>query len=400
MAETWQSSSSRRADAPLRVLFVAEGNPEDASASGSGTPKFVIDHLRGHGAEVVSADIELYGAAKLAALARTWAPRRRRWVAKYHLSPASYAMRSANALAAIERLAGRADVVLQYGGTFGAVKSPLPYFLYCDSNTLLSSAEPRSWGAALTRRQLEAAVECQRRVYRNAAAIFTFSDYVRGSFIRDFGLAPERVVTVHAGPNFDRIDPLPHEGESRSGAPTILFVGREFERKGGPVLLEAFRRVRAELPDARLLIAGPERLDVADAGVVHLGYLRKSDPAESRRLREAYAEADVFCLPTRHEPFGIAVLEAMFAGLPVVATDVWAIPEMVEEGVTGHTVPRDDPTSLAARLLPLLRDRALARRMGAAGRARAESHFTWSRVARDMLRVMEAVVAPGALAAG
>ena len=148
--------------------------------------------------------------------------------------------------------------------------------------------------------------------------------------------------------------------------------------------------MRNTVANAKLLIAGPKTLDVQEPGVEFLGYLRKSDPAESARLAAAFADADVFCLPTRHEPFGIVVLEAMFNSLPVVATNIWAIPEMVVEGETGFTVARDDATALAERLARLLAQPELAERMGAAGRVRAYEHFTWNRVAETMLRVMSA----------
>lgn len=373
----------------LRVLFLAEGDAEDPSASGSGTPTSVINHLRLLGAKVDTADVEVYGARKAFALLGTWSPKRKRWVAKYHLSPIPYSLRSARAESATR--AQRPDVTLQYGGTFGVPAAVgVPSFLYCDSHTLLSRSEAKSWGAQMTPSQLDAAVAEQQRVYESAAGIFTFSEYVRQSFLRDYKLSPERVITVHAGPNFDPASIAPAKARAATHVPTVLFVGREFDRKGGPVLLEAFRRVRTAVPNAKLLIAGPKTLDVQEPGVEFLGYLRKSEPAEASRLAAAFADADVFSLPTRHEPFGIVVLEAMFNGLPVVATDIWAIPEMVIEGETGFTVSRDDAAALAERLVRLLTQPDLARRLGDAGRVRAYEHFTWNKVAETMLRVMTA----------
>jgi glycosyltransferase involved in cell wall biosynthesis len=163
------------------------------------------------------------------------------------------------------------------------------------------------------------------------------------------------VITVHAGPNFDPEAIAGRPSRARAAhAPTILFVGREFDRKGGPVLLDAFRRVRAQLPNAK--IAHRRAEDARRTGARRrVPWL----PAQERacggaRLAAAFADADVFCLPTRHEPFGIVVLEAMFNGLPVVATNIWAIPEMVVEGETGFTVARDDAATLADRLARLL----------------------------------------------
>jgi glycosyltransferase involved in cell wall biosynthesis len=95
----------------------------------------------------------------------------------------------------------------------------------------------------------------------------------------------------------------------------------------------------------------------------------------------------VFCLPTRFEPFGIAFIEAMYFGLPCVGTDAWAVPEMIVDGKTGFTIPIDDLDALTDRLLRLLGDRALARRMGRAGRGRAERHFTWEGTVQRMMQI-------------
>jgi glycosyltransferase involved in cell wall biosynthesis len=164
----------------------------------------------------------------------------------------------------------------------------------------------------------------------------------------------------------------------------VLFVGKQFERKGGPLLLEAFRRVRTRFPDARLVIVGPTTPPASEPGVEWRGNLDKNKPEEWARMAAAYHEADVFCLPSLFEPFGIVILEAMFFGLPCVGTAAWAIPEMIVDGETGYTVPRDDVGALADRLSELLADPPRAHRMGLAGRRRAEERFSWEAVAARM----------------
>jgi glycosyltransferase involved in cell wall biosynthesis len=175
----------------------------------------------------------------------------------------------------------------------------------------------------------------------------------------------------------------------------VLFVGRQFERKGGDLLLTAFRAVRERVAGARLVIIGPERLDVQQEGVEFVGFLEKDRADHRARLLDAYANADVFCLPTRFEPFGIVYLEAMYFGLPCVGTNAWAVPEMITDRVSGYTVPVGDVNALSDRLVRLLTDRSLARRMGDAGRARAENHFTWRAVVERMTDTIERVVHDG-----
>ncbi|PYQ40135.1 MAG: glycosyl transferase family 1 [Acidobacteria bacterium] len=372
----------------MNLLFLAEGALDDPSASGSGIPASIAAHLRATGLVVSGADVDLHGWTKAAAAMATFSPRRRRWAVRYHLGAMPFALRSRNASRRVRAATGT-DAVIQYGATFHPRTGKRPLFLYCDSNVPMSLGDPFAWAASLRREELAAAIDRERRVCEAAAAIFTASELARRAFIEHFRLPPDKVVTVGAGPNFDVAQIHPRR-EVRAGgsAPTVLFVGREFARKGGDVLLRAFRAVRAQLPQARLVVAGPEKLRSDEPGVVLLGHLRKRDPESRRRLQQAYEEADVFCLPTRYEPFGIVFVEAMYHGLPVVATRVWAVPEIVDDGTTGFTVPRDDENALAERLLVLLRDPSLARRMGEAGRVRAQSRFTWAGAAQAMARVI------------
>ena len=106
-----------------------------------------------------------------------------------------------------------------------------------------------------------------------------------------------------------------------------------------------------------------------------LGFLRKDVPAEWTRLVEACTTADVFCFPTRYEPFGIALLEAMLFGLPVVSSRAWAIPEIVVEDETGFTVTLDDREALRASLIALL---ATPRARGAWARRGAQERWSTS----------------------
>lgn len=381
-------------DSPLRIAFLCEGDAEDASQSGSGTPKFLVDALRSRGAEVRCADVDLAPAARAIALGLSVSSRKARWRSKYHLLSPAFALRSWNASRAADRAAAAGcDAIVQYGATFRPTSASVPYFCYCDSNVLRSSRNPYSWGAQLTQSQLASAVARQREVYSGATAIFTFSDFIRRSFIEDFQVAAERVLTVGAGANLRVTGPenvAARTDEAR--APTLLFVGREFERKGGDLLLRAFARVRERVPNATLVIIGPNEAPESQPGVQFLGRLQKSDPGDERRLAESYSSADVFCFPTRHEPFGLVVLEAMLHGLPVVASNVWALPEMVLEGETGYVVRPDDMVAFADRVTELLLDPVRARAMGARGRARVEAIFRWDLVAERMLTAIRSFV--------
>ena len=378
----------------MRILFLTEGDAQSWDCW-SGTSKSLVDQLRAAGHTVEARDIDLYGTDRMLGAALAFSLNRRRWGTRFHLGAPSFRLRSRNAARHIAAQRGRVDVILQIGATFepaGAGAGGVPYFLYCDSNIRMAEHGAKSGfsdAVSLSARELEQVARRELEVYRRATGIFTLSERLRRSFIEDFGLAESRVHAVHAGPNFDvtRIPRAPTRDDP-DHAPTILFVGRQFHRKGGDLLVQAFRRVRERLPHARLLIAGPPSSPTEAPGTRFLGDLNKNDPAGWAALVAAYRSADVFCLPTRFEPFGIAFIEAMCFGLPCVGTAAWAVPEMVVDGETGFTIPVDDVDALTDRLVRLLSEPVLARNMGRAGRLRAERHFTWPRVVERMTQVM------------
>jgi alpha-maltose-1-phosphate synthase len=282
----------------------------------------------------------------------------------------------------------RPDVVLQNGALFSPGSPPrLPYVVLLDHTRALAERSPAHaeagvgapppWGAAWLAR--EAAT------YRGAAALATFSERAARSVVADYGADPARVRVVGAGANVVPPEPV-HDDDGE----TVLFIGRDFERKGGHVLLDAFARLRRARPRARLLVAGPVRPLSLPEGAFQLGLV----PLE--RIPDLFRQASVFALPTLHEPFGIAYLDAMACGVACVGTRVEAVPEIVEDGATGLLVPPGDPVALAGALRALLADRVRAREMGARGRERALAQFTWAHVAAR-LEPLLAAAASGAV---
>lgn len=379
----------------MRVLLLSEGDAESWD-SWSGISKSLVDQLRAEGHQVDVGDVDLYGASRVAAAASTFALNQRHWTARFHLGEAPFKLRSRAARQILER-SPRPDVILQVGATFQLPTSiGIPYCLCCDSNIRVAEDGLQSGHSDATNLrtdELKGIADREFAVYRSAAAIFTLSDRLRRSFLKDFGMSPATVRAIYAGPNLD----LAHVPASRpprpnDRPPTVLFVGRQFHRKGGDTLVEALQRIRTLLPTARLVVVGPPARSIEAPGVICLGELDKNQPEGWQALREAYTTADVFALPTRFEPFGVAFVEAMHFGLPCVGPDAWAVPEIIAEGRTGFTVPVDDVDALAQRLFQLLSDPAGARAMGDVGRQRAQELFTWPRVVARMTDVIRTIV--------
>jgi phosphatidylinositol alpha-mannosyltransferase len=160
----------------------------------------------------------------------------------------------------------------------------------------------------------------------------------------------------------------------------IAWVNRLDPQKGFPITLAALAKIAAEVPDVRLVVAGDGR-DRAALGLL-------TDPVRERvhllgtipndLVPAVHAASEVFVASAwGQESFGIALVEAMAAGRPVVASDIPGYREVVDHGVEGLLVPPRDPEALAAALLRVLREPALAERLGRAGRARAGT-YDWS----------------------
>lgn len=168
---------------------------------------------------------------------------------------------------------------------------------------------------------------------------------------------------------------------------TILFVGRKERYKGYDALRGAARLVWRERPDARFVVIGQRRF----LGPAPLPDLRWSEPGivSEARKAEAYARATIFAMPSDHETFGHAYLEAWCAGRPVIAGDIAPLHEVVRDGVDGlHAA--NEPRAVADAILSLLADPARATAMGAAGRARVAERFTWPTIAAKTEAAYEA----------
>jgi|MTBAKSStandDraft_2_1061841.scaffolds.fasta_scaffold01518_16 glycosyltransferase involved in cell wall biosynthesis len=255
---------------------------------------------------------------------------------------------------------------------------------YQDGNLARLLDSPRGY-PNISKRRIARAMAWERKVFSGLDIIFTFSEWLRKSFIQDYNINPEKIFVIRAGANIPH--PLTSESKSYDGK-TILFIGIDFERKGGKVLLEAFTMVQKKIKDARLIIVGPHSLRGLPENTECLGYISKNSTEGLARLMQAYREACVFVLPSLYEPFGVVFLEAMASGLPCIGTDNCAMPEIIDHGRTGFLVPPGDPWTLAGRIVELLQDVQMAKEMGANGKHKFLNNFTWDHVAQRVVKIL------------
>lgn len=250
----------------------------------------------------------------------------------------------------------------------------------------------RGWTRALLRLQ----ARWERLNTRRADLVMVTSRYCAEVAWREYGVPAERVAVVPEPIDLDVWDAQFSRAARRARTgPVILSVARMYPRKRLGDLLRAAALLRARIADVRIRIVGqgPEwewllRLHAE----LRLGEsVRLLGNLTLDRLADEYVNADLFCLPSVQEGFGIVFLEAMAAGLPVVACRVAAIPEVVEDGVTGVLTPPRDPGALADALERLIRDPGHARTLGERGRRRVAG-FTPVHVAERFLDAVRSTI--------
>ncbi len=209
----------------------------------------------------------------------------------------------------------------------------------------------------------------EHSVFHAAARVFTMSTGDRNVLIRHYGCPAEKAVCVYQG---SHLEPRFRNNLQRYRNRSILFVGREWNRKGGPELIAAFRQVRRKHPEVTLTIAGCAPI-LKESGCVVTGRLSPED------LSRYYEQASVFCTPSRVEAFGNVFVEALHYRLPVVAFRTGALPDMVADGVNGYLVEPGNVDELAAALVDLLGDPERCREFGERGYQVAREKYTWER---------------------
>lgn len=262
---------------------------------------------------------------------------------------------------------------------FDGSKQGLPHYIYTDHTHLANLHYP---GFEKKRLYNPRWIELERTIYKNATLNFTMGSHVAKSIIEDYSCPQHKVVCVNVGSNIGtdfKVDRAKYNNKN------ILFVGIDWERKGGPELVEAFKLVLRVHPDAQLTIVGcSPKLNILNCDVV--GRV----PLE--RLNHYYERASVFCLPTRLEPFGIVFLEAFAHGLPVVATEIGAIPGFVLNDETGHLVKPGDVEHLSKVLIELVGNPEKCRTLGKNGRRLVLQKFTWEKVGAEIAKNIMATV--------
>jgi glycosyltransferase involved in cell wall biosynthesis len=381
-----------RSTASLALGMAAMADPENPAAS-SGWPASVLAALREVVGRVVAISDTPYQGTSRAALAagallglrpsdlgKPRLAKERLWTVGQASWP--YAVARARAVKAGLASAGTLDGFVQNGGDYRAPLG-IPAVTYQDS-TVVQAADAYPWPhlRGLSERHVNGLIRRQRAAYESAVACCAFSHWVADSIISDYGIPASKVHVVGMGCNASFAQD--GDGERQWLRPRFLWVGFDWGRKNGELVLDAFTKVRESVPDATLdLVGGHPRVGLD--GVRCHGLLGMTDPEGRARLTSLYRHATVFVMPSVHEPAGTVHVEAAGAGIPSIGTRNGGSATCI--GDAGCVVDPAAPQELFEAMLQLA-DPGTAQRLGALARERAKQ-FTWRKVAERLLRALD-----------
>jgi len=355
------------------VALASVGDPT-SQATWSGVTAGVLDGLRGLGVAVQPIDLALPRGLEQAVLAAAAAPTRNRYDAEG--ARLTMLIRS---LLARQSLTGRSlDGVIQIGTTFKLPRGIR--YVTLEDMTLLQAGSGHPVFSRMSGSAIDGWERRRVEIYDRAVMCAVASHWAGGSLRADYGVTSAKVAVVGFGANHSTTVP---DRDWRSVR--FLFVGIDWERKGGPLVLRAFSRLRGVIPDAVLDVVGGHP-PLQEPGVNAHGVLSKARPQDRETVAELFRRATCFVMPSLIEPFGIAYVEAASAGLPSIASSAGGPRDVIGDDGGVVVEPHDEQALFEAMLR--LADPDTARRMGAAARERS-ALYTWPKVAERLLRALE-----------
>ena len=220
----------------------------------------------------------------------------------------------------------------------------------------------------------------QNEYYESATGIFCMGHWLKDYLINECHVSEEKVVHVGGGFNLklDNIQPSANKTKTK-----ILFVGRNFERKGGLITVEAFKLLKRRMPEAELFVAGPKENPVNEVidGYHFLGDLNFDE------VNHYFNECDIFCMPSYFEAYGLVFIEALASGLPCIGRDCYEMPYFIENGKTGLLLKNDSVEELAGMMQELLTNDTYRNNCGRKKEWYIKE-YSWDTVAERMYKFM------------
>ena len=354
----------------MRLAFLSIDNPFERS-SWSGIPYYALRELqrRFTDVEVINTPVADKVLQRLAHLRKVGvSPTREPMVARYFARHIGRRLRHAHpdvvvAINAVHKLVG-------LHGRYPAI--------YCSDGFFSNIVDYYPQFANLSPRARRNGDRQQEQLLASKASICLSSDWAARTAASYYDAPRDRFQVVPFGANFD-VDPPARPARPASGPLKLLFVGYDWARKGGDLVLEVFVELRRRLPDAELHIAGctPEAAQGIPGVIVH-GQLDKGDPVQAAKFESLFRESNFFFMPSRQEAYGLVYCEACAFALPPIAADTGGVGTIVHHGVNGLLMPSGaGPIAYVDAITAVWSKPAAYRAMQLAARDAYETRLNW-----------------------
>lgn len=278
------------------------------------------------------------------------------------------------------------DTVVIYALSTPTIDDSLPIqrFRWMD----LSVRDATSLGvfghSAMSENEIDAKLRDQKRFLEANKGVVTLSTLAADHIAEETNYPRTLITPIGAGPAID-FKREPSTELDRYIRGKVLFVGRDWKRKRGDLLVDALRIVRRHIPQTTLTVVGISSRPVAEQWIEYVPPLDKSKANDCAKLSELFLTSSVFCMPSICEPWGLVYVESSKAGMPIVGFRQWALPDIVVDGETGFLAEDENPRDLAQAMISALKDPKRLRDMGQASKERVREVLDWPHVVDRLL---------------
>ncbi|MBQ8783438.1 MAG: glycosyltransferase family 4 protein [Clostridia bacterium] len=282
------------------------------------------------------------------------------------------------------------DALIEFGGFQPSDNLP-PYYVYTDASHDLALDYYNQYGYLPfgsennSVKSVKRAADYVRKIYQNAQGVLCMSQWLADSMINTTGVDPKKVHAVYAGANWHGVN-LPDNIKSKNIAGNneihLVLTGVSYERKGVDLAIKA-NEILNNNSDKKfyLHICGIKTEFEHDEFVINHGFVNK------QQLIEILNKCDLFVLPSRFDCFGISFVEAMTFGLPCIGRKICAMPEIIDEGINGELISKDDPKELADLISKICLNESLYASYSENAIKKAKK-FTWENVAQNIMNIL------------
>jgi glycosyltransferase involved in cell wall biosynthesis len=249
----------------------------------------------------------------------------------------------------------------------------IPFVMFLDYTMALAKRNWSSWAPFVNEREYAMWIRYERLTYDHAHQIFCVSNQVKSSLVQDYGVHPEKITVTGSSANFSAV----YGGDKKFGSRRMLFNASDFERKGGDLVLAAFRQVRKVLPDVTLVVIGGELPE--EEGIENPGHIGSREA-----MQDLLLDLDLVLAPARCDPFPVLPMEAMNFGVPCIVSDCDGNPDIVDHKVNGIVLSQSNAESLAREIIRLLNNPAQLQSMSLQARQKIKNQLNWNKIAQNI----------------